>query len=189
MSKEMQPATKGLIGGVALFLFIIAMAALSGGSGGSSTQSAPQIQTNAHGSVQTATAAPKVAEVMKAPSGADTALVLPDDKDTPEWLKVGNECAARYGLHDGSGRNTKAELDCIDYYYARGKLPPDTQAARKLADAQNNWIQTLCAGVAGRKSLNQAFQTYDSCLACAAFVELSQTEAKRLAAVYGVERN
>jgi hypothetical protein len=106
-----------------------------------------------------------------------------------DWLEIANACNAKYGLHDGSGRAAKAELDCIDYYQTHGRMPPTSGAAARFSDARNDWIQTLCSGVAGRVSLNSSFQTYDSCLAWAKFVGLSQGDAKHLAAIYGIARN
>ena len=106
-----------------------------------------------------------------------------------DWLEVANACNAKYGLQDGSGRASKAELDCVDYYNAHGRMPPTPDAAERYGDAHTNWIQTLCAGVGGRMaSLNQAFQSYDSCMAWADAIGLTQDEAKRLSAIYRVNR-
>lgn len=105
------------------------------------------------------------------------------------WQEVGSVCAATYGLHDGSGRNSREELDCIDYYNAHGRMPPTQKVAERYTDARTNWIQTLCAGVAGRSDIKDSFQSYDSCVAWAAFVGLSQKEARRLAGIYGISRN
>jgi len=106
-----------------------------------------------------------------------------------DWQEVGQACAAAYGLHDGSGRNSREELDCIDYYNAHGRMPPTQKAAERYTDAHTDWIQTLCVGVAGRASLGAAFRNYDSCTAWAAYVGLSQKEAERLAGIYGIRRN
>jgi hypothetical protein len=106
-----------------------------------------------------------------------------------DWMEVGRACAAAYGLHDGSGRNSREELDCIDYYNAHGRMPPTQKAAERYTDAHTDWIQTLCVGAAGRASLGAPFRNYDSCIAWAAYIGLSQKEAKRLAGIYGIHRN
>jgi hypothetical protein len=105
------------------------------------------------------------------------------------WQEVGEACAAAYGLHDGSGRNSREELDCIDYYNAHGRMPPTQRAAERYTDSRTNWIQTLCAGAAAKSPPNAPFHDYDSCTAWAAYVGLSQKEAKRLAGIYGIRRN
>jgi hypothetical protein len=105
-----------------------------------------------------------------------------------DWEEVSKACAAKYGLHDKSGRNSKAELDCIDYYNAHGQFPPTVTAATRFGDAHNNWIQSLCAGAPAKSSLNQAFQNFDRCMAWAKLIHLSQAEAQQLSQMYGIDR-
>jgi len=101
-----------------------------------------------------------------------------------DWQQVANQCNAAHGMltetdfMQASPLQRRDTMDCVDYYYRHGRMPPSMKALQIDGERHTDWIRSLC----------MQSRDYDDCKAWAAAIRLTQTEARQLSVLYHKER-